>query len=53
MGAVVAGLIIGQILSFGQYFVGGIVQIILFLIIGVVIFFRPGGLMGRGPALGV
>jgi branched-chain amino acid transport system permease protein len=48
LGAVVGGLIIGQILSFGQYYIGSPVQIVLFLIIGVVLYFRPNGLLGRG-----
>ena len=45
-GAVVGGLILGITLSFGLYFTGGMAQIILFLIIGVILFFRPGGLLG-------
>ncbi len=47
-GAALGGIILGITLSFGYYFVGGgWAQIILFLIIGVVIFFRPGGLLGE------
>lgn len=53
MGAVAGGLVVGMILSFGQFFIGGTVQIVLFLIIGVVIYFRPGGLVGRLPGMGV
>lgn len=48
IGAVVGGLVIGQILSFGQYFIGSSVQILVFIIIGIVLYFRPQGLMGRG-----
>jgi branched-chain amino acid transport system permease protein len=48
LGAVVGGLIIGQILSFGQYFIGSAVQILLFLLIGVVLYFKPDGVLGRG-----
>lgn len=48
LGAVFAGAIIGQILSFGQYFIGGTVQIAIFVIIGIVLFFRPQGLLGKG-----
>jgi branched-chain amino acid transport system permease protein len=47
LGAVVGGLIVGEILSFGQYFIGGFIQIILFIAIGIVIYFRPQGLMGH------
>lgn len=48
LGAVFAGAVIGQILSFGQYFIGGTVQIAIFIIIGIVLFFRPQGLLGKG-----
>jgi branched-chain amino acid transport system permease protein len=47
MGSVVAGIIIGMILSYGQYFIGSYAQILVFVIVGVVIVFRPGGLLGR------
>jgi branched-chain amino acid transport system permease protein len=53
MGAVAGGLVVGLVLSFGQYYLGGIVQIYLFLIIGIIIFFRPAGLLGRRTDLGV
>ena len=47
-GAIVAGLILGLTLSFGQYFIGsGIAQILFFVVIGLVLFFRPGGLFGQ------
>lgn len=52
-GAVLAGLVIGQILSFGQYYIGSTIQIYLFLFIGVVLYFKPNGLMGRGVDVGV
>jgi branched-chain amino acid transport system permease protein len=47
LGAAVAGFIVGQILSFGQYYIGPSVQIILFLVIGIIIYFKPNGLMGK------
>jgi branched-chain amino acid transport system permease protein len=48
LGAVVAGLILGLTLSFGHYFIGsGLVQILFFALIGVITFFRPGGLLGQ------
>lgn len=48
LGAVVGGLIIGELLSFGQYFIGGTVQIFVYLFIGVVLYFKPAGLLGHG-----
>jgi branched-subunit amino acid ABC-type transport system permease component len=48
MGAVIGGVIIGQVLSFGQYFMGSTIQIVLFLIIGIILYFKPAGLLGRG-----
>ena len=48
MGAVIGGVIIGQVLSFGQYFIGSTIQIVLFLIIGIILYFKPAGLLGRG-----
>jgi branched-chain amino acid transport system permease protein len=53
LGAVLGGLVIGQILSFGQFFIGGMVQLVLFLVIGVVLYFKPAGLMGRGVDIGI
>lgn len=53
IGAVFAGLLIGQILSFGQFYIGGTIQIILFVIIGIILYFRPNGLMGRGIDIGI
>ena len=51
MGAVVAGVIIGMMLSFGQFLIGGVVQVYIFLIIGIILYFRPGGLLGRGTQI--
>lgn len=48
LGAVAGGLAVGLVLSFGQYFVGGTIQIFLFLFIAIVIYFRPQGLLGHG-----
>jgi branched-chain amino acid transport system permease protein len=50
-GAVVGGLVLGITLSFGLYFAGGVSQILLFVVIGLIIFFRPGGLLGRSAEL--
>lgn len=52
-GAVVGGIVIGQLLSFGQFYLGGIIQVIIFIIIGIVLYFRPQGLLGRGIDIGM
>ncbi len=59
-GAIIAGLILGLTLSFGQYFGGevgayigakgsggGLAQIFFFIVIGIILFFRSGGLLGQ------
>ena len=46
IGAVLGGLVLGITLVFGQYFLGSLAQIFLFIVIGIIIFFRPGGLLG-------
>jgi branched-chain amino acid transport system permease protein len=53
LGAVVGGLIVGQILSFGQYYTGQMSVVYLFLFIGLVVYFRPNGLLGRRTDMGV
>jgi branched-chain amino acid transport system permease protein len=53
LGAVVGGLVVGQLLSFGQYYIGSAIQIIVFVIIGILLLFRPNGLMGRGINIGI
>jgi branched-chain amino acid transport system permease protein len=53
LGALAGGLVIGQILSFGQFYLGGIVQVVVFVIIGVVLKYKPNGLLGRGVDIGV
>jgi branched-chain amino acid transport system permease protein len=52
-GAVLGGLVVGQVLSFGQYYFGQMSQVYLFLIIGLIIYFRPNGLLGRRTDIGV
>jgi branched-chain amino acid transport system permease protein len=47
LGAVFGGLVLGITLVFGQYFLGSLAQIFLFVVIGVILFFRPGGLLGK------
>ncbi len=53
LGAVAAGVVIGQVLSFGQFYIGSTIQIILFLVIGIVLYFKPAGLLGRGIDISV
>lgn len=53
LGAVVGGLVVGQILSFGQYYTGQMSVVYLFLFIGLVIYFRPNGLLGHRTDMGV
>ena len=53
LGAVVGGFIVGEVLSFGQYYVHQMNVVYLFLFIGLVIYFRPAGLLGKRSNLGV
>lgn len=52
-GAVVGGLVVGQLLSFGQYYVGAVIQIVVFVIIGIILYIKPNGLLGRGVDIGI
>ena len=47
LGGVVGGLLIGLTLSFGYYFFGGLSEILLFAVIGLILAFKPGGLFGE------
>ena len=47
VGGIVGGLLIGMTLSFGYYFFGGLSEILLFAVIGVILVFKPGGLFGE------
>jgi branched-chain amino acid transport system permease protein len=53
LGAVAGGVVIGQLLSFGQFYIGSQIQIIIFIIIGAVLYFKPNGLLGRGIDIGI
>jgi len=53
LGAVVGGVVIGQLLSFGQYYIGSSIQIVVFVVIGILLYFRPNGLLGRGINIGI
>lgn len=47
VGGIVGGLLIGMILSFGSYFLGGLSEIVLFSFIGLILVIKPGGLFGE------
>jgi branched-chain amino acid transport system permease protein len=54
-GTVIGGLVLGMTSSFGYYFIGGgLAQILLFVVIGIILAFKPSGLLGgRGEAFKV
>ena len=47
LGTVVAAFIVGIVLSFGQFLIGGLAQLALFGFMIVLLIFRPGGLFGE------
>jgi branched-chain amino acid transport system permease protein len=47
LGAVMAGILLGLLLSFGYYFFGGLAEMVVFAAVGVILIFRPGGLFGH------
>ena len=53
LGAVIGGVVIGQILSFGQYYIGSSVQIVVLVFVGLILYFKPTGLLGRGIDIGI
>jgi branched-subunit amino acid ABC-type transport system permease component len=53
MGAVVGALIIGQVLSFGLFFMGSLIQLVVYVGIMIMMYFRPGGILGRVLDLGI
>ena len=54
MGAIIGGLILGMTTAFGQYYIGsGVAQILLYAVIGIILFFRPGGLFGKAEEMGL
>jgi branched-chain amino acid transport system permease protein len=50
VGGVIGGLVIGTVLSFGSFYLGGLSEILLFAVIGVILVFKPGGLFGEAVA---
>jgi branched-subunit amino acid ABC-type transport system permease component len=53
LGAVVGGLVIGQTLSFGQFYIGNTIQVVVFVMVGIIIYFKPNGLLGHGINIGI
>ena len=51
LGVILAGLLFGMALSYGQYFVGGgQAQIAFFIVVAIVLIIRPGGILGKKMA---
>jgi branched-chain amino acid transport system permease protein len=46
-GAIIGGLLIGLIESFGYTFMGGVTTVVMFLAVIVLLIFKPQGLLGR------
>lgn len=46
-GTVLGGVIVGQVMSFGFQFIGGLSHLAIWVLFMVVIIFRPGGLLGE------
>ena len=46
-GTIAGGLLIGLLLSFGFQFLGGIAELFVFMLVIVILIFRPGGLLGE------
>ena len=51
LGAVVAGFLVGLVEAYGQGYYGSVSQVMIFVLMAVVILFRPAGLFGREEAL--
>jgi branched-chain amino acid transport system permease protein len=48
LGAILAGLLFGMALSYGQYFIGGgEAQMAFFVVVAIVLILRPGGILGK------
>jgi branched-chain amino acid transport system permease protein len=46
-GALIAAFLVGIIESFAYQFVGDLNLVVIFVVMGIIIYFRPGGLMGK------
>ena len=46
-GTIAGGLLIGLLLSFGFQFLGGVAELFVFMLVIIILIFRPGGLLGE------
>ena len=46
-GAIIGGILIGLIESFGYTFIGGVTTVVMFLAVIILLIFKPQGLLGR------
>jgi len=46
-GTIAGGLLVGLLLSFGFQFMGGIAELFVFILVIVILVFKPGGLLGE------
>lgn len=46
VGGVIGGVVVGLVTSFGMFYVGGLTEILIFGIIGVILAFKPYGIFG-------
>ena len=46
-GAVLGGILVGLALSFGFQFFGGISELFVFVLVIVILIFKPGGILGE------
>ncbi len=47
VGGVIGGIIVGLTTSFGMFYLGGLSEVLLFALIGIILVFKPGGLFGE------
>jgi branched-chain amino acid transport system permease protein len=46
-GTIIGGLLVGLLLSFGFQFLGGIAELFVFILVIIILVFRPGGMLGE------
>jgi len=46
-GTILGGLLIGEFSSFGYYFLGGLTETLIFIVVIIILIFKPGGLLGK------
>lgn len=45
-GGIIGGILVGLVLTFGNYYFGGMSEVLLFALIGIILVIKPGGLFG-------